>query len=230
MMNIELQNMSSPLSHRGINGAFQRERQRMIERLKTQGIVEPKILSIMAKTPRHIFIDEALSSHAYTDHALPIGYGQTISQPYIVACMTAALLAQNRLDNVLEIGTGCGYQTAVLAQLVGKVYSVERIESLLLKARERLATLALYNIDFHHADGSCGWKENAPYQGIIVTAAPEQIPADLLEQLAIGGRLIMPIGAQGFAQKLVKIIRTRSGYEQHDLETVSFVPLRKGVS
>lgn len=229
-MNIEFQNMSSASFHRGINIAFQRERERMVNRLKMQGICEPSILSVMGKTPRHIFIDEALSSHAYADHSLPIGYGQTISQPYIVARMTEALLAQNRLDNVLEIGSGCGYQTAILAQLVGKVYSVERIEGLSIKARERLAALELYNVDFHHADGSWGWKENAPYQGIIVTAAPEQVPADLLKQLAVGGRLIMPIGAQGRSQKLVKIIRTRNGYEQYDIEEVSFVPLRKGVS
>lgn len=222
--------MTLPFSHRGIDTAFQRERTRMIERLKAQGIKDTTVLSVMGETPRHIFIDEALSSHAYADHALPIGYSQTISQPYIVACMTEALLSQGRLDNVLEIGTGCGYQTTILAQLVGKVYSVERIKGLLTKAQERLTMLGLHNVALYHADGNWGWKDHAPYQGIITTAAPEQIPAALLEQLDIGGRLIIPIGFQGRSQKLIKIIRTRSGYEQHDLEDVIFVPLKAGVS
>ncbi len=206
-------------------------RERLIQQLGNQGIHNQKILEVMRATPRHLFIDEALSSHAYTNHALPIGYGQTISQPYIVARMTEALLNEDNLDKVLEIGTGCGYQTAVLAQLVSQVYSVERIKNLLIKARNRLTFLGLDNIHFSHSDGYCGWAEHAPYQGIIVTAAPTSVPEVLLEQLAVGGCLVIPVGPQQGAQVLLKIIRTRRNrYEQYTLSEVSFVPLCQGVS
>ncbi|RKZ52664.1 MAG: protein-L-isoaspartate(D-aspartate) O-methyltransferase [Candidatus Parabeggiatoa sp. nov. 3] len=202
--------------------------ERLIEELRTQGIVNAKVLDIMRTTPRHLFIDEALSSHAYANYPLPIGYGQTISQPYIVARMTEALLNQGKLDNVLEVGTGCGYQTAILAQLVGKVYSVERIKTLSDKARDRLNFLGLNNVQLQHSDGHWGWAEQAPYQGIIVTAAPLNVPEALLEQLALGGCLIIPVGQKN-EQILLQIIRTRTQYEQYLLGPVNFVPLHKGL-
>ncbi len=206
------------------------QRERLIQKLHHQGIKNSKVLEAMRTIPRHFFIDEALSDHAYANHALPIGYGQTISQPYIVARMTEALLSKEPLDTVLEVGTGCGYQTAILAQLVGKVYSVERMKRLSEKAHKRLNLLGINNVQLHHSDGRWGRTENAPYQGIIVTAAPPKIPNALLEQLALGGCLIIPVGDSN-RQKLLKIIRNRlHHYEQHLLEEVKFVPLREGLS
>ncbi len=202
---------------------------RLIQHLRDQGIQNPDVLKVMRTTPRHIFVDEALSSHAYTNNALPIGYGQTISQPYIVARMTEVLLNQGYPDNVLEVGTGCGYQTAVLAQLVGKVYSVERIKELSDKAGKRLNYLGLNNVLCHYSDGHWGWAKHAPYQGIIVTAAPNSVPEALLDQLAMGGCLIIPVGPPRL-QVLQKIIRTRTCYEQYTLDNVSFVPLRNGLN
>jgi protein-L-isoaspartate(D-aspartate) O-methyltransferase len=202
--------------------------ERLIEELRIQGIVNAKVLEIMLTTPRHLFIDEALSSHAYANYPLPIGYGQTISQPYIVARMTEALLSQGPLDKVLEVGTGCGYQTAILAQLVSKVYSVERIKYLSDKARDRLNFLGLNNVELEHSDGHWGWAKQAPYQGIIVTAAPISVPEALLTQLALGGCLIIPVGQKN-KQTLLKIIRTPTHYEQHILGPVKFVPLHKGL-
>ncbi len=210
-------------------GLLKHYREHLIQKLQVQGIQNLKVLEIMRTTPRHLFIDEALASHAYTNNALPIGYGQTISQPYIVARMTEALLTQGTIKNVLEIGTGCGYQTAVLAQLVDTVYSVERIKHLSDKAREQLNILGLNNIRFSYGDGYWGWTEYAPYEGIIVTAAPKNVPEALLNQLAIGGCLIIPVGFQG-QQTLLKIIRTPAHYEQYTLTDVSFVPLRQGLS
>jgi protein-L-isoaspartate(D-aspartate) O-methyltransferase len=211
--------------------ALKHSSERLIQQLQHQGINNPLVLEVLRTTPRHLFIDEALSSHAYTNYALPIGYGQTISQPYIVARMTQALLEQENLDKVLEIGTGCGYQTAILAQLVPQVYSVERIKNLLIKAHDRLTSLGLDNIHFHYSDGHWGWAENAPYQGIIVTAAPASVPEALLEQLAVGGHLIIPVGPQNSYQVLLKIVRTRRNhYEQYTLDEVSFVPLCEGIS
>jgi len=204
-------------------------RERLIERLIEQGIYNRSVLEAIRATPRHLFIDEALESHAYANHPLPIGYGQTISQPYIVAFMTEALLSQGSLDRVLEIGSGCGYQTAVLAQLVNKVYTMERIENLLTKAIKHLKYLGLNNVKFKHGDGYQGWIEPAPYQGIIVTAAPPTIPNALLEQLTVGGCMIIPVGPQRGHQVLYKIVRTRTHYEQHVLEDVSFVPMRNGI-
>jgi protein-L-isoaspartate(D-aspartate) O-methyltransferase len=203
-------------------------RKRLIEQLVAQGISNSNVLEVMGATERHIFVDEALSSHAYSNNALPIGYGQTISQPYIVARMTEALLSQGNISKVLEIGTGCGYQTAILAQLVKKVYTVERIKPLLDKAQKRLQSLGLDNIVFGHHDGYDGWNKHKLYQGIIVTAAPTQIPETLLSQLSIGGCLIIPTGNKG-KQVLLKIIRKHNSYEQYVLDQVSFVPLCEGL-
>jgi len=202
---------------------------KMIKRLKSQGITHSDVLDVMQRVPRHEFVDEALASHAYADHPLPIGRGQTISQPYVVARMTEALLAENKPTNVLEIGTGCGYQTAILAHLFEHVYTVERIRYLIDKAKERLNKLQLYNVYYQYGDGYQGWTEHAPYQAIIVTAAPEEIPNKLLDQLEINGCLIIPVGQQGIGQQLLRIIRKRNEFEQHFLDAVSFVPLRVGI-
>lgn len=205
-------------------------REQMILRLQRQGIKNPQVLAAMQTVPRHQFIEEAFASHAYNDYAMPIGQGQTISQPYIVAHMTELLLQQGRHDKVLEIGTGCGYQTAILAQLFKQVYSIERINSLSSKAKLRLSQLGIENAHCRYGDGYAGWFEHAPYPAILVTAAPEQIPVPLLDQLAIGGFLIVPVGKEKSNQQLLKIVRTRSHYEQHILDEVSFVPLREGIS
>ncbi|NOY67846.1 MAG: protein-L-isoaspartate(D-aspartate) O-methyltransferase [Gammaproteobacteria bacterium] len=213
---------------RGIGMTSQRTRERLITRLSDKGITNKQVLSVMLNTPRHLFVDEALASRAYEDDALPIGQGQTISQPYIVARMTELLLAGGIPGKVLEIGTGCGYQTAVLSQLVPEVYSVERIEVLLHQARKRLRSLKIKNVRFKHSDGSWGWDNNAPYDGIIVTAAPSTIPEALLKQLAVGGKLVIPVGRQDRAQELTVIHRTNTGYEQEVIEAVTFVPLING--
>jgi protein-L-isoaspartate(D-aspartate) O-methyltransferase len=201
----------------------------MTNRLKEQGISSPKVLGIMSDTPRHIFVDEALASRSYEDTALPIGYNQTISQPYIVAKMTELLLEDGVHSKVLEIGTGCGYQTAILAKLVGKVYSVERIAPLQKKAKANLADLKLYNVFLKHSDGGWGWPEHAPYDGILVTAAPVEIPETLLQQMAIGGVMIIPVGVAN-QQSLYKVTRTEKGFEKEILEAVSFVPFLSGRS
>lgn len=206
----------------------QRTRDRLVQRLREEGIGSVAVLQALASTPRHLFVDEALASRAYEDTALPIGYGQTISQPYIVARMTEALLEEGVPEQVLEVGTGCGYQTAVLAGLVPKVYTVERISTLLEQARRRLRSLGLRNIRFRHGDGTAGWPENGPYDGILVTAAPEEIPPVLLGQLAEGGRMVIPAGPQG-AQQLVVVTRRAEGYESRTLAAVSFVPARGGL-
>ncbi len=204
--------------------------ERLVKNLYAQGIQNKAVLEAIRATPRHLFVDKSLSRHAYADHPLPIGYGQTISQPYIVARMTEVLLSQGPLSKVLEIGTGCGYQTAILAQLVNQVYTVERIKDLSLQARDNLNALGITNVQFCHADGQWGWVDYAPYPGIIVTAAPSTIPENLLEQLTIGGCLVIPVGPTYGPQVLSKVIRTRSSYEQYQLDHVSFVPLCKGTS
>lgn len=222
--------------HVGIGMTSQRTRERLIQRLQEEGIRNMALLEIMRSTPRHIFVDEALASRAYEDTALPIGHGQTISQPYIVARMTEALIGTNPaappLATVLEIGTGSGYQAAILARLVEQVYSVERIDPLIKLARQRFSELGLRNIRLKHADGTLGWPEYAPYDGIVVTAAPSEVPMALLEQLAMGGRLIIPVGApvepSGHAQTLLRITRTPEGYQKERLDAVSFVPLVAG--
>ena len=205
----------------------QRSRDRLVRQLRDMGIESETVLASIRSTPRHIFIDEALASRAYDNTALPIGQNQTISQPYIVARMTEALLEAGDLDKVLEIGTGCGYQTAILAQLARRVYSIERIEVLLAGARERFHTLNYRNIKAKYGDGTRGWPEHAPFQGILVSAAPAKIPEALLEQLAVGGRIIIPIGHSG-GQKLLSVVRTRTGFVEKNLDPVSFVPMLKG--
>jgi protein-L-isoaspartate(D-aspartate) O-methyltransferase len=215
------------LSLQGIGMTSRRTRERMITRLLEQGITSNKILDVMRDTPRHIFMDEALSSRAYEDTALPIGYNQTISQPYIVARMTELLLESGRLKKVLEIGTGCGYQTAVLSQLVDHVYSVERILPLQKKAKAHLLDLKIKNVSYLHSDGGWGWPDYAPYDGILVSAAPSEIPEMLLDQMAIGAIMIIPIGKVG-NQELQRVIRTETGYEVERLELVSFVPFLSG--
>jgi protein-L-isoaspartate(D-aspartate) O-methyltransferase len=204
-----------------------RTRDRLVQRLREQGIQNPEVLERVRTVPRHIFVDEALASRAYEDTALPIGFGQTISQPYIVARMTEALLEGGPLRNVLEIGTGCGYQTAVLSALVVKLYTIERVEPLLRRAKERAKELGLKNLRFRHGDGSLGWPAYAPFDGILVAAAPLRVPEALLEQLAIGGRLIMPIGPEG-RQELTRFIRREQKIDRQTLGPVAFVPLVGG--
>ncbi|AFJ02528.1 Protein-L-isoaspartate O-methyltransferase [Methylophaga frappieri] len=212
---------------RGIGMTSQRTRDRLIQRLQDRGIKNQQVLATMRQCPRHLFVDEALASRAYEDTALPIGHGQTISQPFIVARMTEILLQGSPRSKVLEVGTGSGYQTAVLSNLVPRIFSVERISPLLKQARERFYQLKLNNIRLKHSDGSWGWQENAPYDGIIVTCAPEQIPESLLHQLAPGGRLVIPVGtAKG--QSLRVIDRNGNTFEESEWEPVSFVPLLSG--
>ena len=213
--------------YQGIGMTSQRTRDRLISRLESEGIKSIEVLDAMRAIPRHIFVDEALASRAYEDTALPIGYSQTISQPYIVARMTETLLQSGPLDKVLEIGTGSGYQAAILSLLVKEVYSVERIEPLLRQARARFQELKLRNIRLQFDDGTLGWPEYGPYDGIIATAAPVEVPMPLLEQLTIGGRLIIPIGKQG-TQKLMLYTRTHEGVEEEFIEQVSFVPMLSG--
>ncbi|MCB1772820.1 MAG: protein-L-isoaspartate(D-aspartate) O-methyltransferase [Gammaproteobacteria bacterium] len=213
--------------HIGIGMTSQRTRERLIQRLREEGIRDHRVIEAMRNTPRHLFVDEALASRAYEDTALPIGNGQTISQPYIVARMTEALLQQGPLENVLEVGTGSGYQTAVLAPLVRRVYTVERIKALLEQARRRFQALRIRNVITKHTDGTVGLPEYGPFDGIIVTAAPEGIPLALVEQLRTGGCMVLPIGGRD-GQALVRVIRTEDGYQHEMLERVSFVPLLGG--
>ncbi|MEI6228211.1 MAG: protein-L-isoaspartate(D-aspartate) O-methyltransferase [Methylophilaceae bacterium] len=206
-----------------------RTRERMLGRLREQGIKDEVVLSAISATPRHIFVDEALSIRAYEDVSLPIGFGQTISQPYIVARMSELLRNGNALQKVLEIGTGCGYQTAVLSKLAQEVYSVERIRPLVMKARGHLRELKCANVKLDHADGNMGLAEVAPFDGIIVTAAASHIPQELLEQLAIHGRLIIPVGTEEQILHLVERV-SQLEYRQTKLEAVKFVPLLGGTS
>jgi protein-L-isoaspartate(D-aspartate) O-methyltransferase len=212
----------------GIGMTSARTRDRLIQRLQEQGITNLAVLDRIRNLPRHIFVDEALASRAYEDTSLPIGFSQTISQPYIVARMTEALLEGGPLAKVLEIGTGCGYQTAVLAPLVGRICSVERIGGLQERARVRLKELGIKNVRFRHGDGAEGWKAQAPFDGILVAAAPLQVPEALINQLAIGGRLIVPAGPEG-QQQLLRLVRREQGVERKVLGPVSFVPLVGGV-
>ncbi len=212
----------------GIGMTSQRTRDRLIERLRQEGIGNERVLEVMRTTPRHIFIDEAMSSRAYEDSSLPIGHGQTISQPYIVARMTEILLKNGIPDTVLEVGTGSGYQSAVLARLIPRVYTVERISALLQRARQCHQALKLHNIYTKHSDGSWGWPEKAPYPAIMVTAAPEQVPPSLLEQLTIGGRMVIPVGSVNGHQVLKLITRSDTGYDEKVLDAVRFVPLLDG--
>lgn len=213
----------------GIGMTSARTRERLIQRLLEQGIRDPRVLDRIRNVPRHLFVDEAIASRAYEDTALPIGHGQTISQPYIVARMTEAVTVGGTPDKVLEIGTGCGYQTAVLAPLVKRLYSIERIEPLLNRARKRSKELGLRNVRFRHADGAAGWKAQAPFDAILVAAAPHAVPMKLLEQLRDGGRLVVPVGPEG-AQELLRFTRRGKEYLRERLCLVSFVPLVGGVT
>jgi protein-L-isoaspartate(D-aspartate) O-methyltransferase len=216
----------------GIGMTSARTRDRLIETLRHEGIEDEAVLERMRNVPRHLFVDEALASRAYENTVLPIGYGQTISQPYIVALMTQVLVAESRdaqveLTKVLEIGTGCGYQTAVLAPFVRHVYSIERVEALYKRASRQLRELAINNVSLRYADGWHGWASQAPFQGILVAAAPASIPARLLEQLDEGGRMLIPIGSRGL-QSLLCVTRRGNEFHRQELEAVSFVPLVEG--
>ena len=208
----------------GIGMTSQRTRDRLIQRLREEGIHDEDVLEVMRQTPRHIFVDEALASRSYEDTALPIGHGQTISQPYIVARMTELLLAKGPLKRVLEVGTGSGYQTAILAPFVEQIFTVERIAPLLEQAKQKHRALGLTNIRYLLSDGSWGWPQHAPFDAIIATAAPEEIPVELPQQLVDGGRLIIPHGANA-QQRLSVVERDGESLNQTDLDMVSFVPL-----
>ena len=217
----------------GIGMTSQRTRERMVERLREQGITDARVLEAMAAVPRHLFVEEALASRAYEDTALPIGFGQTISQPYVVARMIQELrrtpAGARELGKVLEVGTGCGYQAAVLAQLATEVYSVERIRELLERARANLRDLRLRNLRLAHGDGGAGLAKAAPFDSIILAAAAPEMPQPLLQQLARGGRMILPLREAGAdAQRLVLVERSRLGFTEVALDPVRFVPLRAG--
>ena len=213
----------------GIGMTSQRTRARMVERLRKEGITDETVLAALASVPRHLFVEEALASRAYDDDALPIGFSQTISQPYVVALMIQALRAGRELGKVLEVGTGCGYQAAVLAQVAAEVYSVERIAPLLAKARANLRGLRLSNLRLKHGDGNLGLPEAAPFDSIILAAAAPRMPQALLPQLARGGRMILPLRERGAdAQRLVLVERSRLGYAETALDPVRFVPLQPG--
>ena len=212
---------------RGIGMTSARTRDRLVQRLQESGIRSSEVLEQIRNVPRHLFVDEALASRAYEDTALPIGLGQTISQPYVVARMTEALLDGLDGGRILEIGTGCGYQTAMLAPLVKEIYTVERIPELLRKTKQRLRQLDIYNVHFRLADGWEGWPKYAPYDGIIVAAAAEELPEKLLGQLETGGHLVIPVGPSG-RQELVKVTKYHDRYEQLSIALVSFVPLVHG--
>lgn len=211
----------------GIGMTSRRTRDRLIARLQEQGIEHAAVLDAIARVPRHLFVDEALASRAYEDTALPIGFGQTISQPYVVALMTSIILRDTVPQRVLEIGTGCGYQTAVLSSLVGRVYTVERIQALLTGAKKRLVGMKLRNISFRLDDGALGWPEQAPFDAILAAAAPDAVPEALKNQLTPGGRLVLPVGTDTM-QQLLCITRTPEGFEEEVLGTARFVPLVPG--
>jgi protein-L-isoaspartate(D-aspartate) O-methyltransferase len=211
-------------TRRGIGMTSARTRERLLQQLRDEDIHDERVLQALRDVPRHLFIDEALASRAYENTPLPIGYGQTISQPYIVARMTEALLAGRRLHRVLEIGTGSGYQAAVLAGLVDEVYTVERLEPLMKQARKRLRELGYRNVHVKLSAVGIGWPQHAPYDGILVAAAPVELPAALLEQLAPGGFLVAPVGGPAM-QELRLVQRTEEGFTHERLELVNFVPL-----
>jgi len=211
----------------GIGMTSQRTRARMLERLRKEGITDETVLAALGAVPRHLFVEEALASRAYDDDALPIGFSQTISQPYVVALMIQALRAGRELGKVLEVGTGCGYQAAVLAQVATEVYSIERIAPLLAKARTNLRELRLSNLRLKHGDGNLGLPEAAPFDSIILAAASARLPQILLQQLAPGGRMILPFGSSEQVLRMVE--RTRSGYSETTLDAVRFVPMLMGV-
>ena len=212
----------------GIGMTSARTRERLVQRLRDQRITNPVVLDQIRNVPRHLFVDEALATRAYEDTALPIGYGQTISQPYVVARMTEALLEGTIPGKVLEIGSGCGYQTAVLAPLVRFVYSIERINALLDRARNRFKELGIRNVHLRHGDGFLGWPAHGPYDAILMAAAPLAIPQVLFDQLAPGGKLIAPVGPEG-KQQLMRITKRGEELHKETLGLVSFVPLLQGL-
>jgi protein-L-isoaspartate(D-aspartate) O-methyltransferase len=214
--------------HLGIGMTSQRTRMRMVQRLREQGIRDEVVLGALTEVPRHLFVDEALAHRAYEDIALPIGFGQTISNPWVVARMLELARSGGGLNQVLEVGTGCGYQAALLSRLARQVWSVERISQLLLRARAHLRELRINNVRVRHGDGHLGLKEAAPFDAIVMAAAATHVPEALLGQLAEGGRLVMPLGSQD--QLLTVITREASGYAQRSLEPVRFVPLVPGAS
>lgn len=214
---------------KGIGMTSQGTRDRLVRRLRDHGIHDERVLQAIAATPRHEFVDEALSSRAYEDTALPIGLGQTISQPWVVARMTEAVLDGGSPGKILEVGTGSGYQAAILACLVPQLFTVERIEELLKQARRRFHKLGLHNIYTRHADGHLGWPSQAPFDGIIVTAAASHVPPELVEQLKVGGLLVAPV-ERGGMQRLLAIRRSEEGSEETDLGGVIFVPLLSGLN
>jgi protein-L-isoaspartate(D-aspartate) O-methyltransferase len=212
----------------GIGMTSARTRERLVQRLQEQGIADQRVLDRIRSVPRHLFMDEALASRAYEDTALPIGFGQTISQPFVVAKMTESLLAAGAAPKVLEIGTGCGYQTAVLSPLVKEVYTIERIAPLLGRARRTLRELRIRNVNFRHDDGNIGWAARAPFDGILLTAAPHTVPQALFDQLKVGGCLIAPVGADG-RQELFRYTKGETRIDRLSLGAVSFVPLVSGL-
>ena len=212
----------------GIGMTSQRTRMRMVERLRSEGIADEVILGAMGEVPRHIFVDEALASRAYEDMSLPLGFGQTISSPYTVARMLELLRNGGTLGKVLEIGTGCGYQAAVLSRIAREVYSMERLAPLLVKARRHLRDARAHNVRVRNADGQLGMPEHAPFDGIVVAAAATHVPQPLLDQLAVGGKIIIPLTHQG-KQSLHVIERTPEGYADQKVEDALFVPLLPGL-
>jgi len=216
------------VSQQGIGMTSQRTRERLIQRLMDQGVTRFEVLEAIRSVPRHLFVDEALAHRSYEDTALPIGYGQTLSQPYVVARMSELALAQGRPKKVLELGSGSGYQTAILASLVDEICAIERIKPLLERARKQLRALRVRNVRLRHGDGLDGWASEAPFDLILGAAAPEQLPTQLLEQLATGGRLILPVG--GERQQLMMVTATPEGYVEEVIEEVNFVPMVRGVT
>lgn len=212
----------------GIGMTSQRSRNRLVDSLREMGIKSEKVLEVIRTVPRHLFVDEALASRAYENTALPIGYGQTISQPYTVALMTEALHDSGSMKKVLEIGSGCGYQTAVLAQVSRLVFGVERVKGLFVRTDKRLRALKIFNTRLKHGDGFEGWAANASYDAILVAAAPVSLPSKLIGQLSLGGRLVIPVGRSG-KQELRLYVKTAKGVEEECLEQVSFVPLLDGL-
>jgi protein-L-isoaspartate(D-aspartate) O-methyltransferase len=213
----------------GIGMTSQRTRMRMVDRLRVQGIRDEIVLSVLSEIPRHLFVEEALASRAYEDIALPLGFGQTISSPYTVARMTELARAGASLNRVLEIGTGCGYQAAVLARLAKEVYSVERVSPLLAKARKHFRELRVSNVRVRHGDGQVGMPEVAPFDAILISASATHVPRELLGQLEVGGRMILPI-RQGGEQRLWMIERSAHGYIEKKMDVVNFVPLLPGIA
>ena len=216
------------MSRQGIGITSQRTRERLIQRLMDQGITQFEVLEAIRSVPRHLFVDEALAHRSYEDTALPIGYGQTLSQPYVVARMSELALARGRPKKVLELGSGSGYQTAILASLVDEICAIERIKPLLERARKQLRALRVRNVRLRHGDGLDGWSSEAPFDLILGAAAPERLPTQLLEQLTPGGRLILPVG--GERQQLIMVTATAEGYVEEVIEEVNFVPMVRGVS